>query len=105
MSSSNDAMPPSDVRHDEARSEELPLALLDGSRSKAIIRHRGWLVRRMLVLADIVGLTLAFVLADSVIGADIVDEPNLNRELIAFVVGLGAWVIVAKLAGLYDRDE
>ena len=39
------------------------LQILERRRTSAVRIRRGWLVRRMLVLADLVGLTLAFVAA------------------------------------------
>ncbi|HXV96477.1 MAG TPA: sugar transferase [Gaiellaceae bacterium] len=68
--------------------------------------RRGWLVRRMLVLADLVGLTVAFLLATFAI-----DQPGRTDavasqiEILVFLLSLPAWVVVAKLYGLYDYDE
>lgn len=70
------------------------------------LRRRGWLVRRMLVLADLLGLLLAFVLAQAIFGGG--GEPDAlsaAREQLLFLGTLPVWVIVARLAGLYDRDE
>jgi exopolysaccharide biosynthesis polyprenyl glycosylphosphotransferase len=70
-------------------------------------RGRGWLVRRMLVLADIVGLVLAFavavVLFRSRVGPD--DPVTHTHEILVFVATLPGWVLLAHLHGLYDRDE
>ena len=63
-------------------------------------RRRGWVVRRALAVADIAGLTLAFVLAEALIGAGV----SAGRVLF-FAVTLPGWVVVAKLYGLYDNDE
>jgi exopolysaccharide biosynthesis polyprenyl glycosylphosphotransferase len=73
--------------------------------TKAIIRHRGWLVRRMLLLADVGGLILAFVLADVVLGRSLLRQVNAGIELVVFVVALFGWVVAARLGGLYDHDE
>ncbi len=82
------------------------LQILERRRASAVRMRRGWLVRRMLVLADLVGLTLAFLAAtlifDQAARSDAVDS---QIELIVFLVSLPAWVIVAKLYGLYDYDE
>ena len=68
--------------------------------------RRGWLVRRMLVIADLVGLTLAFLAAtfffDQTARSDAVAS---NIEILVFCLSLPAWVVVAKLYGLYDFDE
>ena len=59
--------------------------------------RRGWLMRRSLLAADIVGLVTSFVIAEAV------TNPSAglfwNVETLAFVVSLPVWVIVAKLYG------
>ena len=86
--------------------DERTLHILERRRSVAARRRRGWLVRRMLVLADLVGLILAFLAATLVF-----DQPgrsdtiSLPLELLVFCLSLPAWMIVAKLYGLYDHDE
>jgi exopolysaccharide biosynthesis polyprenyl glycosylphosphotransferase len=69
-------------------------------------RRRGWLLRRLLLGADIVGLSLAFVIAQLAygLGAGPVDTVVIQAELLLFVVALPAWVVAAKLYGLYERD-
>jgi exopolysaccharide biosynthesis polyprenyl glycosylphosphotransferase len=68
--------------------------------------RRGPLLRRSLVAADLIGLSLAFVLA-----ALMYDDPTVRGrlgspgEILLFVSMLPAWVVVGKLQGLYDRDE
>jgi exopolysaccharide biosynthesis polyprenyl glycosylphosphotransferase len=64
-------------------------------------RRRGWLVRRVLVAADVVGLVLAFVLAPALVGA----APPTALDWLTLVALLPVWVLLAKLYGLYDRDE
>ena len=48
--------------------DERTLHILERRRSSAVRVRRGWLVRRMLVVADLVGLTLAFLAATFVFG-------------------------------------
>jgi exopolysaccharide biosynthesis polyprenyl glycosylphosphotransferase len=71
-------------------------------------RRRGWLVRRMLLGADIAGLTAAFFLAEQLVrhtgGPDRLDRLGGPDERVFFLLSLPIWVIVANLAGLYDRD-
>ena len=68
--------------------------------------RRGWLVRRMLVLADLVGLTAAFLLATFAIDQQgRSDAVGSQIEILVFLISLPAWVVVAKLYGLYDFDE
>jgi exopolysaccharide biosynthesis polyprenyl glycosylphosphotransferase len=69
-------------------------------------RTRGWLVRRVLLLADVVGLVAAFVVTQLVLG-DVFDRvrPDVAELFVFFLISLPGWVIAAKLYGLYDRDE
>ena len=68
--------------------------------------RRGWLVRRMLLGADVVGLLAAFVVAELAFRTTPASDPvgELTRTII-FILMLPAWVLAAKLYGLYDRDE
>jgi exopolysaccharide biosynthesis polyprenyl glycosylphosphotransferase len=73
------------------------------------VRHRGWLVRRLLLLADLFGLVAAFAIAETLFGPtsasrsyDAVDQ---FQESLVFLATLPVWVLVAKLYRLYDRDE
>jgi hypothetical protein len=59
----------------------------------------------MLALADISGLVVAFVLTDALLGVGLRQEENSATELCVFWASLFAWVIAARLAGLYDHDE
>jgi exopolysaccharide biosynthesis polyprenyl glycosylphosphotransferase len=65
-------------------------------------RRRGWLVRRILVVADIVALASALLLAQAIYppgGGEVVGQTAV------FLATLPVWVLLAKLYGLYDRDE
>jgi exopolysaccharide biosynthesis polyprenyl glycosylphosphotransferase len=71
-------------------------------------RRRGWLVRRALAAADALGLLLAFVIAQWLLGADDsarLDHIDMRTEMLLFAATVPFWVVVAKLYGLYDRDE
>jgi exopolysaccharide biosynthesis polyprenyl glycosylphosphotransferase len=67
--------------------------------------RRGWLLRRVLPAADLVGLVLAFAVASLAAGG--VGGGHLDRdgEALAFLCSLPAWLLLMKLHGLYDRDE
>jgi exopolysaccharide biosynthesis polyprenyl glycosylphosphotransferase len=82
------------------------LAILEERRSSAVIRGRGWLMRRMLLIADLTGLCVAFALAELTFGGSAQSDAvsNLAEALLFFGV-LPLWVVAAKLYGLYDRDE
>jgi exopolysaccharide biosynthesis polyprenyl glycosylphosphotransferase len=78
-------------------------------RRLAIVRRRGWLVRRALLAADVAGLITAFFLAEWLFGfGHKAASPNrfgVTTEIAVFFVLLPIWVLVAKLYGLYDQDE
>jgi len=79
------------------------LPLVDERRPVSRPRRRGWLVRRMLLLADVFGLAVAFVVAQSLV------VPATHREMVLdtllFLVSLPVWVVMAKVNRLYDGDE
>jgi exopolysaccharide biosynthesis polyprenyl glycosylphosphotransferase len=61
-------------------------------------RRRGWLMRRMLLGADLVALSLAFFASEAVLrGAS-------GTEIALFVASLPCWVVAAKVYRLYERD-
>ncbi len=63
-------------------------------------------MRRLLALADVTGLTVAFVLAVSLGDPDPVAEITSDLwRLVIFVFTLPLWVMLARLYGLYERDE
>ena len=97
--------PPAGALEDVA--DARTLELLERRRRTARPRRRGWLVRRMLLLADVVGLTLAFALAELLFGGGHgpggrAPEP---LELLLLVATLPGWIVIAKLYRLYDHDE
>ena len=69
-------------------------------------RKRGWLVRRTLLAADVAGLVAAFVVTQILLG-HVFDglRADVAELFVFFVISLPAWVLAAKLYGLYDRDE
>ena len=85
----------------------VPLGLPLSVTGRRQTRHRrGWLVRRMLVLADVAGLTAAFLLMQVIFGnfggkSGVVGLP----ELLIFVATLPGWIVIARLYRLYDADE
>jgi exopolysaccharide biosynthesis polyprenyl glycosylphosphotransferase len=83
--------------------DERTLAILDRRRRTAIVKRRGWLIRRALLAADIVGLALAFTTAEVLVGPG--SGFGAAGEYGIFVAALPLWVIGAKLYGLYDHDE
>lgn len=79
---------------------------LFGEQGDTKTHRRGWLVRRVLVLADVVGLSGAFLLAEisspSSGGLNVLSQ---GGEWLLFLVALPLWVVAARLYGLYSRDE
>lgn len=67
---------------------------------RSIQRGRGWLVRRALLVADLTGLLLAFTAA-----SELFRVSSTGLEYLVFALTLPIWVVVAKLHGLYDKDE
>jgi exopolysaccharide biosynthesis polyprenyl glycosylphosphotransferase len=71
-----------------------------------IERPRGWLMRRLLLAVDLVGLTTAFLLALAIAPSTAgIDRIEMWWEVALFVVSLPFWVFLARVHSLYDRDE
>jgi exopolysaccharide biosynthesis polyprenyl glycosylphosphotransferase len=81
--------------------------ILERRRRTAAPPSRGWLIRRALVAADLVGLTTSFLLALAVFGgSDAYPDPvGPGFEFLVFLGMLPIWVLLGKLYGLYDQDE
>ena len=79
-------------------------AILDHRRKSVLPSQRGWLLHRALVLADVLGLLLAFAAASTLTSSS---GPDLSSEAEALllVLSLPLWIVLIKLEGLYDRDE
>jgi exopolysaccharide biosynthesis polyprenyl glycosylphosphotransferase len=81
-------------------------AILEHRRRTGKIRRRGWLMRRLLLAADALGLVLAFVAVEALFGSRGSPDPiTLTDEFLLFLPTLPLWLLGAKLFGLYDRDE
>ncbi|MGD0167513.1 MAG: sugar transferase [Gaiellaceae bacterium] len=67
---------------------------------------RGWLMRRFLLAADVLGLTLAFTATGLIFGSrGTPGSIDLGAEVVLFFLALPIWLLGAKLFGLYERDE
>ncbi|MDQ3380576.1 MAG: sugar transferase [Actinomycetota bacterium] len=63
-------------------------------------------MRRLLLIADVVGLVSAFLLALALVSPGPVDDVvGVRWEIALFVATLPLWVLIARMHGLYDRDE
>jgi lipopolysaccharide/colanic/teichoic acid biosynthesis glycosyltransferase len=87
------------------RLDERTLEILDHRRRTSSIRRRGWLVRRMLLLGDALGLALAFVLSYAVLTVSGRLETAAVVPFAMFAATLPGWTVLAKIYGLYERDE
>ena len=75
-------------------------------RRRAVGRRRGWLVRRMLLLADVVALLIAFAVTEFLFAYRSGEGwPGIRNDFLVFLLALPGWVVAAKLDRLYDHDE
>ena len=85
--------------------DDRTLDIVERRRRTARVKGRGWLVRRMLLAADLVGLVAAFAVAEAATGVGIGDNVGRQAEIFLFLATVPAWIVVTKLYGLYDHDE
>jgi exopolysaccharide biosynthesis polyprenyl glycosylphosphotransferase len=90
------ALPTARLEHADART----LAILQRHKADGRPATRGWFVRRMLLLADILGIALSFAVAQAALSL-----PFDATDSAVFLATLPLWVILAKLYNLYDHDE
>jgi hypothetical protein len=81
------------------------LEILERRRRAWTPPSRGWLIRRALVAADLVGLTAAFGVALWIYGTNGGGDYGIGFELLLLAATLPVWVVVGRLSGLYDHDE
>jgi exopolysaccharide biosynthesis polyprenyl glycosylphosphotransferase len=81
------------------------LEILEQRRLATTVHRRGWLVRRLLLAADLVGLGLAFAAAELIFARSSPGSLGIGFETLLFAVTLPAWAIVARLYGLYSQDD
>jgi exopolysaccharide biosynthesis polyprenyl glycosylphosphotransferase len=68
--------------------------------------RRGWLVRRVLLAADVTGLAVAFSVTEVLFrGSGVAGGVSTPVKAVIFALALPVWTVAAKLYGLYDRDE
>jgi exopolysaccharide biosynthesis polyprenyl glycosylphosphotransferase len=95
------------AEEEAAAVDELTLEILAHRSRTPRVHRRGWLVRRALAIADLVGLTAAFLTVEFVYlqTRKPLGEISVGTEVLLFVASLPAWILCAKLQGLYDHDE
>jgi exopolysaccharide biosynthesis polyprenyl glycosylphosphotransferase len=83
------------------------LEILERRRSTGRTRRRGWLMRRMLLLADVVALATTFAVVELVFGAGSSSYQHFGAglEYGLLLATLPGWILIARLYGLYDQDE
>jgi len=80
--------------------------IIEYRRRGAGTRRRGWLIRRALVVADVVGLGLAFLAAELLFSPQGQGDPvHTWLEVLVFALTLPIWVVMGRLYGLYKHDE
>lgn len=101
---------------DDLQLDGLPIAPISpGDLAEAADDHTHRLLQRhprsrrnrilppLLVVGDLVGLSVAYLIATMLSGED--GALGSPRELTLFVLSLPCWVLIAELHGLYHRDE
>src|SRR5437773_4902264 len=107
---------PSERSHEDAQAargawhdvswNEVDAASFERTALRAGKARRGWLVRRALLAADVTGLLAAFAATEVLFrGRGIEGGVSTTLQSVIFVLTLPAWLVAAKLYGLYDRDE
>jgi exopolysaccharide biosynthesis polyprenyl glycosylphosphotransferase len=69
--------------------------------------HRRWLIHRMLLIADVSGLLVAFVCTE-VLSFLETGSPSAvlgAHEAMFFLLSLPVWIVLIKLYSLYERDD
>jgi exopolysaccharide biosynthesis polyprenyl glycosylphosphotransferase len=82
--------------------DDRTLTVIERRRRRTKAHSRGWLIRRMLLLADGFGLLAAGLVVLAVFGGG---QTTIAAQFALFILALPIWVVAAKLQGLYDRDE
>ena len=86
--------------------DDRTLQILDRRRRTAVVKRRGWLIRRMLLVAALAGLVGALLVAQWLApSVDNVDAYSPRMEILAFLLTVPAWIVITKLYGLYDHDD
>jgi exopolysaccharide biosynthesis polyprenyl glycosylphosphotransferase len=94
--------------HDEVKAivDARTLEILDRRSRTAVVKRRGWLVRRMLLAADVIGLLTAMLFAEGIVSASSnAGSIDAVTETLLLVGSIPGWIVVAKIYGLYEKDE
>lgn len=75
------------------------------ARTASLPRRRGWFMPRMLLIADLAGLCIGILALTLIWGTGGAEPVSARALLLLLFVALPTWMFVAKLHGLYGRDE
>jgi len=81
------------------------LEILEERRLARSVHRRGWLVRRLLLTGDMLGLALAFTAAELIFARWSSGSFGIGFEALLFGLTLPGWALIARLYGLYSQDE
>lgn len=86
---------------------ERTLEILEHRRQSHRHHRRGWLVRRMLLVADVVALTTAFLVVELIFGtgSGVTNSFGSAGEYGLLIVAVLGWILMARFYGLYEQDE
>jgi exopolysaccharide biosynthesis polyprenyl glycosylphosphotransferase len=95
------------LEHLASVADRRTLEILERRRSRSRPRRRGWLVRRLLVVADVAALMAAYIAVEIAFGAGAGanDTAKGATEYLLLLATLPGWIVIAKLYRLYDQDE
>src|SRR6478672_10279149 len=83
------------------------MEILEQRRASSRSRRRGWLMRRMLLVADILALAATFAIVEFAFGAGSAANHHFGAagEYALLLATIPGWIVIARIYGLYDRDE
>jgi exopolysaccharide biosynthesis polyprenyl glycosylphosphotransferase len=81
------------------------LEILEQRRRAVAVHRRGWLVRRLLLCADVAGLLTAFFVAELFFAGRSSGNFDFGSEALLFAATLPGWILIARLSGLYGHDD
>src|SRR4051794_21242942 len=105
MTAAGDAvLPPTSYAQVAAGLDPRTQEILRHRRGSDVRRRRGWLLRRMLLAADVTALLLAFVAVEVGFAWFGSDAVVARSSALVFLAVLPGWILLAKIDGLYDHD-
>src|SRR6476646_410940 len=83
------------------------MEILEQRRASSRSRRRGRLMRRMLLVADILALAATFAIVEFAFGAGSAANHHFGAagEYALLLATIPGWIVIARIYGLYDRDE